>query len=80
MLLLQKLVRNGEESTSAASTKALGQFPQTGHSPRNDANQPANDCIADKAAVRATVLNGISSAIRKFRCLAADGTANFLYS
>jgi len=46
MLLLQKLVRNGGESTSAVSAKALGQFPQTGRSPKNGENQATNDWIA----------------------------------
>ena len=31
----------------AASAKTLGQFPQSGHSPRNGENQPANDWIAN---------------------------------
>ncbi len=42
----------GGESTIAAGAKALGQFPQTGHSPRNGENQPANDWVADKPDLR----------------------------
>ena len=39
----------------SAGAKALGQFPQTGHSPRNGENQPANDWVADQAAFRGKV-------------------------
>jgi len=39
----------GGESTFAAGAKALGQIPQTGHSPRNGENQPTNDWVAGRS-------------------------------
>jgi hypothetical protein len=42
----------GELQSFAAGAKPLGQFPQTGHSPRNGENRSANDWIADFPAVR----------------------------
>jgi len=52
MLLPQKFAKVGRLKTFAAGAKALGQFPQTGHSPRNGENQPTNDWVADFADIR----------------------------
>ena len=52
------------ERPFAASAKAFGQFPQTGHSPRNDGKRPTNDCIADEAAVRCKRTKSWASNVR----------------
>ena len=39
----------------SVAAKTVGKFPQTGHSPRNGANQAANDWVADQAAFRGKV-------------------------
>jgi hypothetical protein len=61
MLLPQYFVSMGGLPPFAASAKGLGQFPQTGHSPKDGETQRMNDCGADIATIvdtaRATLLD-----------------------
>jgi len=69
MRLNSSAVTKGGKRKFAAGAKALGQFPQTGHSPRNGENQPANDWVADKdEAARAAMALILSVAGYRERC------------
>jgi len=46
--LRNRETRLREDSTFAACAKSFGQFPQTGHTPRNGEDQQANGGRADK--------------------------------
>ena len=56
----------GRLRSFAASAKTLGQFPQTGHSPKNGENQATNDWIADKVNFRRNCTNvGFGGAVQQ---------------